>query len=153
LESTRIERLKFLLTLFAVSVALNYPWEIAHAPLFIGMDSVRAISWHCFLASLGDGLILWIIHGLGWVTFKRWNWSFHLGSQQMAFMLSTSLATAILIESLAVHWLHRWTYTDHMPRIPVLDVGLTPILQMLILPPLIFLITHKFFRLHKEDTP
>jgi hypothetical protein len=117
------------------------------------MDSFRAIGWHCFVASLGDGIILWIIHGLGWATFENWNWSFQPGARQMAFMLSTSLVIAILIEWLAVHWLHRWVYTDHMPRIPVIDVGVTPILQMLILPPLIFFITHKFFRLHKEDTP
>ena len=71
----------------------------------------------------------------------------------MAFMLSAGLVIAILIEWFAVNGLHRWAYTDQMPRIPVLDVGLTPILQMLILPPLIFLLTHKFLPLHKEDTP
>ncbi len=153
MESIRLERSKFLLALFAVSVVLNYVWEIVHAPLFVGMDSFRAIWWHCLVASLGDGIILWIIHGLGWAAFKRWNWSFQPGSRQMAFMLSASLTIAILIEWFAVHGLHRWAYTDQMPRIPVLGVGLTPILQMLILPPLIFFLTHKFSRLHKEDTP
>ena len=153
MDSPRLERSKFLLALFAVSVALNYVWEIAHAPLFVGMDSFRAIGWHCFVASVGDGIILWIIHGLGWATFGNWKWSFQPSSRQMAFMLSTSVAIAILIEWLAVHGLHRWAYTDHMPRIPVLNVGLTPILQMLILPPLIFHLTHKFLPLRKEDTP
>ena len=153
MDFTWLERSKFLLVLFAASVALNYVWEIAHAPLFVGMDSFRAIGWHCFTASLGDGIILLIIHGLGWATFGNWSWSFQPGPRQMAFMLSAGLVIAILIEWFAVNGLHRWAYTDQMPRIPVLDVGLTPILQMLILPPLIFLLTHKFLPLHKEDTP
>ena len=153
MASTRLEHPKFLLVLFVISVALNYIWEIAQAPLFVGMDSSDAIAWHCFVASLGDGIILWIIQGLGWATFKRWNWSVQPGSRQMVLMVSSSFVITILIEWFAVHWQHRWAYTDNMPRIPVLDLGLTPILQMLILSPLIFLLTHKFLALLKQNTP
>jgi hypothetical protein len=138
--------------LFVISVALNYTWELAQAPLFVGMESFAAMWWHCFVASLGDGIILLFLHGLGWATFKRWNWSFKPGIRQITFMLITSLGIAILIEWLAVHGLHRWAYADHMPRIPMLDVGMTPILQMLILPPLIFFLTHKFLPPNKVDT-
>ena len=152
MNSTRLEHPKFLLVLFVISVALNYIWEIAQAPLFAGMDSSGALRWHCFVASLGDGIILWIIQGLGWATFKRWNWSVSLGYRQIAFMVSASFVITILIEWFAVYWQHRWAYTDSMPRIPVLNVGLTPILQMLILTPLIFLLTHKFLALLKQNT-
>ena len=138
-----------MLVLFVVSVTVNFLWELVQAPLFAGMESVGAIGWHCFVASLGDGIILWIIYGLGWVAFGHWRWTFQPDSRRMAFMVSVSLVIAILIEWSALHWLRRWAYTEQMPRIPVLDVGLTPILQMLILPPLIFLLTQKLSALHK----
>ena len=63
-------------------------------------------------------------------------------------MLSTSLAIATLIATLidrfAVHGVQRWAYTDQMPSIFALDVGLIPPLQMPILPPLIFLLLTSF---------
>jgi hypothetical protein len=153
LDSVRLGNLKFLLVLFVISVVLNYIWETAQAPLFVSMDSFRAIGWHCFVASLGDGLLLWVIQGLGWATFGNLRWSSQPGLRQLVFILSTSLAISIVIEWFSVHVLHRWAYTDNMPRIPVLDVGLTPILQMLSLPPIIFFFTHKFLSLPKANVP
>lgn len=153
MDYVRLNPLKFLLVLFVISVALNYIWELVQAPLFVGMDSVGALAWHCFVASLGDGIILWIIYGLGWGAFGHWRWTYQPGFRQMAFMLSVSIVIAILIEWSALHWLKRWSYTDSMPLIPVLDVGLTPILQMLILPPFIFFLTHKLLPLHEGSTP
>lgn len=93
--------------------------------------------------------------GWGWATFGNWRWSFQPGSRQTVFMVSASLVVAVLIEWFAVFGLHRWNCTEHMPRIPVLDVGVTPILQMLILTPLLFTLTHKFFPEHhkKRDGP
>ena len=53
-------------------------------------------------------------------------------------MLFRSLVIGITIEWIAVHLLGRWMYTAWMPRVPGLAVGLVPVLQMLMLPPLIF---------------
>jgi len=43
-------------TIFVVVVLANYLWELAQAPLYVSMESFRAVWWHCFVASLGDGL-------------------------------------------------------------------------------------------------
>jgi hypothetical protein len=53
-------------------------------------------------------------------------------------MLTAVFVLAALVESVAVHALGRWEYTDKMPTVPRLGIGLVPIAQMLILPPLIF---------------
>lgn len=45
---------------------------------------------------------------------------------------------AVSVEWVAVHGAQRWTYTDRMPLLPGLEVGGVPVLQMLLLPPLIF---------------
>ena len=49
---------KTVAAIFVVAVLGNYPWELAQAPLYVGMESFRAVWWHCFVASLGDGLLV-----------------------------------------------------------------------------------------------
>ncbi len=95
--------------IFIIAVLCNYPWELAQAPLYVGMEDSRTALWHCFVASLGDGLMVLGIVASGGVT----------------------------VEWVAVRVLQRWAYTARMPRVPGLDVGLVPVAQMLILPPLI----------------
>src|SRR6266699_1654343 len=33
--------------IFVVAVLGNYPWELAQAPLYVGMESFRAVWWDC----------------------------------------------------------------------------------------------------------
>jgi hypothetical protein len=56
--------------IFIVSAALNYVWEIAQSPLFAGMDNLGNMWWHCLVASLGDGVIVLIIHVAWLVCFQ-----------------------------------------------------------------------------------
>lgn len=133
--------LRLLGVLFVIAVLVNYIWELAQSFLFVGMTTWSNIWWHCFVASLGDGLILWIIFASGWAFLSRPDWFIDPGFKGYVVMLSSGFLIAIAIEWYAVHVLARWEYTDQMPTLPGTEVGITPILQMLILPPLIFRIT------------
>jgi hypothetical protein len=124
--------------IFVVAVLGNYPWELAQAPLYVGMESFRAIWWHCFMASLGDGLLVLGIFAMGWLLLRQQRWFVHPGVQGYGVMMTTGLVLGITVEWVAVHLLGRWMYTPWMPRVPGLAVGLIPVLQMLMLPPLIF---------------
>ena len=137
--------------LFAVAVAINYVWEIAQSFLFVGMGSIRAVLWHCFVASLGDGVILCIIHGVGWGVFRRADWFARAGASQYGVMLGAGLVIASAMEWVAVHVLHRWAYTDLMPVVPGLEIGVIPVLQMLVLPPLVFMAVAKILGLSRQD--
>lgn len=53
-------------------------------------------------------------------------------------MLIGGLIISIIVEWVGLDVLKRWTYTDSMPIIPILNIGLLPVLQMLLLPPIIF---------------
>jgi hypothetical protein len=53
-------------------------------------------------------------------------------------MLTAGLVLAMLVEWVAVHRLGRWAYAERMPMVPGLGIGLVPIAQMIILPPIIF---------------
>ncbi len=124
--------------IFVVAVLGNYPWELAQAPLYVGMERFRAVWWHCFVASLGDGLLVLGIFAMGWLFLRQQRWFMHPGRLGYEVMLTTGLVIGITVEWVAVHRLGRWMYTAWMPRIPGLAVGLVPVLQMLLLPPLIF---------------
>jgi len=54
--------------------------------------------------------------------------------------VAAGLAIAVAVEWLGLHVLRRWSYTPRMPLVPGLEVGLVPVAQMVILPPLVFLI-------------
>jgi len=137
------DTLRYLGALFLVAVALNYPWELAHGPLFVGMDSFEAMWWHCFVAALGDGVMVWIIYAAGRAVFQRADWFMRPGLAGYVLMLGMGLAMAVSVEWIALHTLQRWTYTAQMPLIPGLGIGVTPVLQMLVLPPLIFYLAAK----------
>lgn len=124
---------------FVVGVLVNYVWELAQAPLFSGL-TLDNVWWHCFVASLGDGLILLLILVIGWCVHRRLGWFINPGRSAYVTMIGSGIVIAVVIEWFAVHIAHRWSYAGAMPLVPVLDIGLTPVAQMLVLPPLIFAI-------------
>jgi hypothetical protein len=130
--------MKTVVTIFVVAVLGNYLWELAQAPLYVGMVSFRAMWWHCFVASLGDGLLVLGIFVAGWIALGRQTWFVHPGVQGYGVMLTTGLVIGLTNEWIAVYVLGRWMYTAQMPLVPGLAIGLVPVVQMLILPPVIF---------------
>jgi hypothetical protein len=137
---SHIHPLWYLASIFFIAVTVNYVWELTQASLFDGWEDWGNIWLHCFAASLGDGTILLIIYAIGWAVFKRRDWFIDPGVSGYAVMLATGLTVAIAIEWGAVHVLERWEYGPNMPLVPGIDIGLVPLLQMLILPPIIFYI-------------
>ncbi len=130
-----------LTAVFVVAVAVNFVWEVAQLPLYAGSASLWDSAVHCFVPSLGDGIILLLIFLIGWLVFRRQDWADQPGLRGYALMLACGLVIAIVIEMVAVHVLGRWDYSAAMPLMPYLDVGLVPLAQMLVLPPLIFKLT------------
>jgi hypothetical protein len=136
--------LKQALLVFIVAVTLNYLWEVAQAPLYLGLENWNSVWWHCFVAALGDGVLVLLIFVVGWITFRRFDWYAYSNSRVLAVMLVTGLFIGIGIEWVAIKMLGRWAYTVDMPLLPGLNVGLVPVLQMLLLPPVIFRIAARW---------
>ncbi len=123
---------------FVVAVVFNYVWELAQSPLYESMDDFSRMLWHCFAPSLGDGLLVLLIFALGRLVMRRRDWFVRPGGRGYALMLIAGLVIAIGVELVAVYMLGRWEYTARMPLVPGLGVGLAPVAQMLVLPPIIF---------------
>ena len=138
----------FAITVFIVSVGINYIWEMAQMPLFQNMPYNNISSWLlCFRAALGDGLIILIIWMFGFTVFREIAW-FGISRISSILMLAGSgivIAAAIELFALSTS---RWLYSDFMPIIPVIRVGLSPVLQMAVLPWCVMKICERYFKKH-----
>jgi len=138
-EKPRRWRWRTLVLVILVAVAVNYLWELAQVPLYVGMEIYnRSVFWHCFVASLGDGVMVLLIVAAGEITLRQQNWFQQPVVSGYLVMLTTGFVMAVIVEWLGVHILRRWEYTEKMPILRGLSIGLIPIAQMLFLPPLIF---------------
>ena len=144
---------QFIVALFVVAVLANYMWELLQSPFYAGMQINARTLGHCFLASLGDGVLVLFIYLLDWLTFRRREPSSPPARWRLAAMLATGFVVGAMVEWIGVYGLHRWSYDDAMPMLPVLRIGLMPILQMTILPPLIFFLVENWGTARKNGTP
>jgi len=133
---------------FAVAVfgfLLNYPWEFLQVPFYRGMDT--AGHWEavvfCSSAAVGDaGIALtafWVVsawdRSRAWVLAPGWG-------QVLGFTV-TALAITVVLEWLNTDVLERWEYGAAMPTVPPLGTGLLPLLQWVVLGPLIVWFTRR----------
>ncbi|OGG59139.1 hypothetical protein A3C89_01895 [Candidatus Kaiserbacteria bacterium RIFCSPHIGHO2_02_FULL_50_50] len=128
---------KHILVLSLVSFVVHGAWENAHAPLFAGYVSILQHAPACFLATLGDVMFTLFVY-LGIALLKRdYLWISRLSAADAVVLMVLGLAFALGIEWRALLQ-GRWAYTEAMPIIPYVHIGLTPVLQMVILLPLSF---------------
>ncbi len=123
---------------YGIGVALNYGWELAQSGLFTEESNAGNVWLHCFVASLGDGIMVLLLFGIGRLICGHRNWFVHPGLKGYAILTLAGVLMAVAVEWVAVHMLQRWSYAQAMPLIPGFEIGLVPVLQMVLLPPLIF---------------
>ncbi len=92
-----------LVALLVVAVILNYPWELVQSGLFVKSVERGVPWWHCFVASLGDGLLVWVIYACGWTMFRRADWFERPRSAQYALMLTIGGLIGVVVAWVAVH--------------------------------------------------
>lgn len=129
------------LKIFGWAVSLNFVWEMAQALFYTEMgprflDGLLV----CGLASLVDGLIVLGIYGSGVVIFRRTDWIQRSRFAGYFLMIAAGFSVSAIIELNAVYRRGAWRYSPIMPLLPFLGVGLLPVLQMVLLPPIIFAI-------------
>ena len=123
---------------FGIAVALNYPWELAQTPLYAELPPFVSRLWHCFVASLGDGVLVLVIAGFGSLVYRDPAWFLRRGVPRDMMAAGGGFVIAVIVEWIAVYGMRRWSYGPTMPIVHPLEVGLTPLLQMTVLTPVIF---------------
>ena len=124
---------------FVFAVLLNFPWELMQVPFYQGMGA--AAHWGavkvCTRATLGDGIIMLIAYwGAAIVARDRW-WFLKPRPMPLVVLLAVGVAITVFLERLATvsddpDW--GWRYAETMPIVPGLGIGLTPLLQWIVLP-------------------
>ncbi|MFY9315382.1 MAG: hypothetical protein WAO95_07460 [Burkholderiales bacterium] len=134
--------LRRLFLIFALAAISNYVWELAQTPLYEGVE-LPAAFWHCFVAALGDGLLVLILFVVVAAVMRSHDWYLRPGAASYVAMAIAGLAVGFAVEWWGLHIARRWQYSDLMPMVPWADVGAAPVLQMLLLPPAIFAVARK----------
>ncbi len=121
---------------FGAAVPVHFAWEMSQAHAYTGLppDAFRA-TLACAGASVGDGLLTLLIWGAGWLVFARAAWLGPTGWRGWLLAIGLAVAIAVGIEMVLVYGLHRWNYRSAMPVLPLVPVGLWPVLQMVVLTP------------------
>jgi len=123
---------------YIVSVLINFLWEMAQMGLYSGMSYSQPVDWLlCFRASLGDGVMVLVILLAGRLFFGRWSWFGTRPITRVWFTMGLGGIIGLATEMVSLE-MGRWEYTEAMPVFTPFSVGLTPLLQMILLPPLVF---------------
>lgn len=139
------------LALAGFAFLLNFPWEIIQSPLFVGMASMPhgdALQY-CTRAAFGDaGIMVIAFWTVAAVSGSGRGWLQQSGPMPIAIFVIVGVLITTVIEVLATsgRWLEGWTYSADMPVLWGVNVGLVPILQWIILPPVAVLLTRRQLR-------
>jgi hypothetical protein len=117
----------------------HFVWEMLQVPLFVGMAEAphNSVVWMCIRATGGDVLILLISFWLSSLVRGHRRWLLQGERKPAITLVITALVVTIIMEWLATGQLERWEYANTMPIIPLVGIGLAPLLQWLLLSPLI----------------
>ena len=132
----------FFLALFAFLI--NLAWEVSHSLLYKTTTkmSVKEYVPRILRASGGDIIIIFIIFFALSIINQSFNWNI-LATQNLILSILFGLILSITIELLALS-VQRWEYLPSMPLIPFINVGITPVLQMIITQIITFFLTEHF---------
>ncbi|MBA3517271.1 MAG: hypothetical protein H0T75_06445 [Rhizobiales bacterium] len=114
---------------------LNFIWEFLQTPFFQSMP--RLPHWEavklCTAATAGDAAIMlaafWCVALMArtrrWILSPRW--------RHLAGFVGVGVAITVVLELLA-RSTGRWEYSEAMPVVPALGIGVVPLLQWIVLP-------------------
>ncbi|MEN9490213.1 MAG: hypothetical protein RJA63_662 [Pseudomonadota bacterium] len=137
-------RLTFVLWYVAVTLPMFAIWEVAQLPLYTIWNeqgvagSLRAAA-HCTLGDAGIALA---------ASFASLALASVVSPLRRVLPLSVLIVAAGLMVTAAfewasTEWLARWAYSDLMPTLPLLGLGLSPVLQWIFVPTLALLILRR----------
>ena len=120
------------------SFLLNFVWEVLQTPFFIDIsDKINTIIWYRFHCTLGDVMIslgsFWLV---ALITRSR-TWFLNPTKLRILLFIAFGVSYTIFSEIKNVSLNKLWAYSDLMPVIPTIEVGIVPLIQWIIIPPLL----------------
>lgn len=131
--------------LLAVALPLYFAWEMAQAPFFTGMPAgwVKA-TLMCAQATLGDGVLVAAVAIAGTLLYRDRRWFVPPSLPRYVVAVVVGVALQIAVEWVMVYRLGRWGYASDQPILPIVGLGILPVLQPIVLLPLTFWLTARW---------
>jgi hypothetical protein len=140
-----------LLPTFAIALALNYAWEMLQMSAYGRLSQSQARVWlFCGMAAAADALYTGLLYWLGARVTHEENWIARLSWRRASVVAVLGIISAVSAEWLALS-LGVWRYGAEMVIVPILRVGLLPILQLAFLPLVTFWLVGRIAS--HEDVP
>ncbi len=140
----------FVLIISVLAFLFNIVWELAQAPLYKGYTGNLQHTAFCILASVSDAVMVLLIYFGFALIYKNLFWADNLTWQRISMIMIIGGIGAILIEVEHISS-GSWAYAKTMPIIPIVKVGLFPVLQFMVLPVIIYRLS--FYCLKNLNTP
>ncbi len=141
----------------ALAFVLNLIWETAHVRLYTlwAVADAKTVAWSLLHCSLGDVLIALAMFALAGILLWHADWPSARPVAGTAIVVSSALGYTAWSEWYNVYSVGNWAYAEHMPLIS--GIGLSPLLQWLILPPSMVAIYRRLapmlFGQHSRSSP
>lgn len=145
---------RFIVTTAILGFLLNLAWELLQMPLYNSTSfSINHVTF-CALGSVADAIMVLLIYlGLALI-FKQPLWVYPLLWQRILIVILIGGVGAVLSEMRHLS-VGNWAYSGLMPLIPVVQVGLSPVLQFMTLPSIIYILSfncRKFLPFNRLST-
>jgi hypothetical protein len=138
-----VEKLLFILLIIIVSLLTNFIWENFHSSFYKSYNTLLNKT-RFSICTLMDSIIVSLLYiGLAFI-LKDFFWIRDFRYKSVILAIIAGAVIAIIIEKLAL-LLNLWRYKEKMPKIPLLNVGLWPVLQLMILPVPTYFISYFLF--------
>lgn len=121
------------------SFLLHFVWEFVQVPTYAGMAELphwEAIKL-CMSATFGDVGFALTAFWVACLAARRRDWVLRPTRVPSAVFVTVGIALTVGFEYYYTNISLRWTYSELMPLVPPLGTGLSPLLQWLVIPPLV----------------
>ncbi len=139
----RLSRLPELNFVF-FSFLLNFTWEVLQTPFFDDRGAeINTIIWYRLHCTFGDILIslgcFWLVS----LIFRSRMWFLKLTTIKMVLFIAFGVSYTAISEMRNVRIVESWAYSDLMPVIPYIGVGVVPLIQWIIIPIILLFIVRR----------
>jgi len=123
------------------TAALNLVWESGHLPLYTiwwdkALNENLFATWHC---TLGDVVLAGTTLSIALAIVGRSDWPLRWFIPVAVVAMALGGGAAVYLERLNTRSWRNWAYSELMPIIPWVEVGVSPVLQWIALPPIALL--------------
>ncbi len=127
------------------SFLLHFVWEFVQVPTY--SDMAELPHWEaiklCMSATFGDVGFALTAFWIASLAVRSRGWILRPTRLPTALFVAVGIVLTIGFEYYYTNVSLRWTYSDLMPLVPPFGTGLSPLLQWLVIPPMVVWLTRR----------